>query len=84
MKIIITGVLAALVLSGCTDATRSTIATRGAQAADQTLESAEWVMCHAASIGSVKRRYGKTEETARAYRELCEGTGDPDVVGAPE
>lgn len=81
---IITILLAGALLAGCTDATRSIIATRGAQAADQTLESAEWVMCHAASIGSIKRRYGRTTETAEAYRALCDVTGAPDVVGGPE
>ena len=65
-----------VLLAGCGltpqgDAVRSGIATKGAELADNALENAEWVVCFAASIGSVKRRYGVTPERAKEYSNFC-------------
>lgn len=73
-----------LFLAGCGltpqgDTLRSTVATRGAEAADSLLENAEWAICYAASIGSVKRRYGVDPGRAKAYAEFCPTPGASDI-----
>jgi hypothetical protein len=65
-----------LALAGCGftpggQAVREGVATYGAQAMDEGLVNAEWFVCEAASVGSIKRRYGKTKTTADAYRGFC-------------
>lgn len=65
-------IMLVLFLAGCGAqgvAIRSAISKGGADAADQTLTDVEWYMCYAASIGSIKRRYGRGK--ASAYNELC-------------
>ncbi len=67
---------AALLLAGCGltsegQALRDAVSTKGAAAYDAGLANAEWFICQAASVGSVRRRYG-SGELADAYRELCE------------
>jgi hypothetical protein len=49
---------------------RGEVAERSAEAADQTLESAEWGMCEGASIGAVKRKYN-TPAKFKAYMLAC-------------
>ena len=63
---------------------REGVATYGAQAMDEGLVNAEWFICSAASIGSVKRRYGKTKESADAYNTLCGLEGDAAIVAPPD
>ncbi len=77
--------LLALLLGGCTalDTARDVVKLKGAQAADQGLTDAEWLVCNAAPIGSIKRRYGQTVERADTYREFCDGDGQANVI-APE
>jgi hypothetical protein len=79
-------VLLVLLLSGCGftpegTAIEKAVKVGGAQVFDKGLEHAEWFICDAASIGSVRRRYGHTG-LAEAYRELCEGS-TTDLI-APE
>ena len=57
------------------DLFRGTVQTRGAEIADQTLENAHWYTCSAASIGSIKRKYGQTVESSEIYRKYCDGSG---------
>ena len=64
------------VLAGCGltpqgDMIRATVADKGAQVADEGLTNAEWFLCQAASVGSVKRRYGRNPEASKAYANLC-------------
>lgn len=82
LKLIILGV-AAITLASCGftqtgDFVRETVAVKGAQAMDEGLVNAEWFVCNAASIGSVKRRYGKSAKLADAYTALC--NVDPTVI----
>ena len=63
------------------DALRQGVAEYGARAADGALDNAEWVMCSAAPIGSIKRKYGTSEKMAEAYRALCGAGEDADVIG---
>jgi len=68
--------LAALTLitlcSGCAEiaSMRSAVAKYGADASDQTLETAIWTMCQGSSVGAIKRRF-KTEAEQEAYEALC-------------
>ena len=44
---------------------------KGAQAFDEGLKNAEWFICEAASVGSIKRRYGVSRSRAKSYNEFC-------------
>jgi hypothetical protein len=61
---------------------RDFVANEGAKAYDEGLANAEFFLCRAASVGSVQRRYGRTAETAEAWRVLCfgEGSAAADVI----
>ncbi len=75
----------ALLLVGCAglDTTRDVVKLKVAQAADQGLTDAEWLVCQASSVGAIKRKYGQTVERADTYRDFCEGDGQANVI-APE
>ncbi len=72
----------ALALGACetADTARDVIRVRGAQASDQTLSDAVWVVCKLTPIGAIERRYGMTIETAAAYRRFCHGDGEANVI----
>ena len=77
-----------LALTGCGltpqgDLVRGVIKVRGAAIADQGLTNAEWFVCEAATIGSVKRKYGRTTEDADTYRKFCPGGVDVDLITSP-
>lgn len=59
-------------------AVRDQVKVRGAEIFDEGLENAEFFICHGASVGSVMRRYGSSQNKALAWRTLC--TSDPDAV----
>ena len=72
---LIRGVIAAvfiLLLAGCAEfaAFRSGVASHGADAADQALETAIWTLCNGSSVGAINRRFREQEERA-AYRRIC-------------
>ena len=72
-------VAGALLLAGCGftpqgDMIRAAAKTGGAQIMDEGLNNAEWYICQAASIGAVRRHYGKPG-LAEAYRTLCDQNG---------
>lgn len=76
----------ALLLAGCGltstgDLARSTVATKGAQVMDEGLVNAEWWICNGASIGSIKRRYGTSQEMANIYWGFCYKENHVDVIG---
>lgn len=58
------------------DLARETIREKGAQAYDAGIENAEWFLCNAASIGSIRRKFGRDPQLADAYRTLCERKAD--------
>jgi len=79
MKIAGFGLL--LIIAGCGftsegDFARKAVKEYGAQAYDEGLENAEWFICNAVSVGAIRRKYGRTEERAQTYRQLCLGAGD--------
>lgn len=76
---------AVVLLAGCgqTDfgnTVRTAVGERGAAAYDSGLENAEWFICQAASVGSVKRRYGVSKEKADAYNAVCSQEATENVV----
>lgn len=63
-------------LSGCGftpqgDLARDVIREKGAQAYDEGLDNSLWFVCNAASVGSVRRRFGGSADQAAAYNALC-------------
>ena len=74
-----------LVLGACTYASefRTAAEDKGAEFYDAVLEDAEFKMCYAASIGSVRRRYGVSVKRAKLYNELCNTIGTSELVIGP-
>lgn len=73
---------AALALSACGftpqgDLARDLIREKGAQAYDEGLANSLWFMCNAASVGSIRRTFGKN---MAAYNAIC---ADAPLVVAP-
>lgn len=67
-------VLAILVIS-CAEYQRAEehLKVEGARATDAFLETSEYGICTAATIGSIMRRYGSNPEQAAAWQLYCEG-----------
>ena len=79
----------ACVLTGCGftttgDRVRDAAKQYGAQAMDEGLANAEFFICRAASVGSVFRRYGRSKETAEAWKTLCLDNPDAIILETPE
>lgn len=69
-------VVTVLFLSACGftpqgDFARDMVREKGAQAYDEGLENSLWYICNAASVGSIRRRFGVSVEAAAAYQALC-------------
>ena len=78
--------VALLALGGCGftawgDTARETVLAKGVQAYDEGLVNAELYICTIASVGSVMRRYGRTQATADAWRDICFGQEGVDLIG---
>lgn len=77
-------ILILIVLSGCgtSDVYRGAVATHGAEAADDVLETSVWGVCMAATIGAVRRAYGDSRQEAQAYADFCNngGVGTADLI----
>ncbi len=83
MTKIIVPVILSLFLIGCAQlgTVKKVVGIKGAQLNDQALIDAEWVVCKAASHGSVDRRYGQTVDRANLHKEFCHGEGAANTVG---
>ena len=73
-------VIILLILSACGQTAtgnliRSTFQDKAAEIATEGLKNAEWFVCRYASIGSVKDRYGQTQEGANSYNAFCDADG---------
>jgi hypothetical protein len=76
-----------MLLSGCGlttygDAARDLISEKGAQAMDELLVNAEFVLCNLATIGAVQRRYGQSAAAAAAWKTICNANAD--VITLPQ
>jgi hypothetical protein len=80
MRLIIVSVVAMLV-AGCGSFGR--LQERGAEVADQGLEGGVWTICYAASIGSIRRRFGTSADRAAAYELFCEAEWNLETVQVP-
>lgn len=70
-------------LFGCAewDAARRSVGEYGSQAADRSVDDAKWFLCNAATVGSIKRKFGANQESADAYNTLCpRETGEAPVI----
>lgn len=65
------------------DAATGAAKAAGASVYDRALVESEFVICQAASVGSVQRRYGQTDETAAAWRKLCSPPA-AELIGPPD
>ncbi len=72
-----------LALGACSSfsAGKTAVAVKGAEVADELLLTAEWTLCYAATVGSIKRRYGMTVEQANLYRQFCYGEAEANIIG---
>ncbi len=66
------------------DRVRGAIKDYSAQAMDEGLINAEWFICISASVDSVIRRYGRSRETAEAWKTLCLDNPDAIILETPE
>ena len=78
----IIGLMLVLLVAGCGqtafgDQVRDMVKSRGALVMDRGLTNSEWFMCEAASIGSIKRRYGGSK--AQTYKDLCAASSAEDI-----
>lgn len=71
-------------LTGFGDNIRENIQERGRDVADQSLENSMWFLCSAASIGSIKRRFGVNADMAQAYNAVCEEGSAVTVITGEE
>lgn len=64
-----------LTLISCTQFNQASghIKVEGARATDAFLETSEYGICTAATIGSIMRRYGSNPEQSAAWQLFCEG-----------
>lgn len=73
-----TSILALCVLTtGCVslDTSVDNLRDKAAESYDSALELAERIQCNDASVGSIKRRYGKSVASAQMYNEWCNNSG---------
>ena len=72
MKTALAAILFAL-LAGCAgfDTVQSAVAQRGAQAADEARETAEWTLCNGISVGAWRRAYAGDPGKAAGWKQLC-------------
>jgi len=71
-----------LFLGGCASlqTAKTAVAVKGGELSKQALVDAEWWVCRAATVGSVKDRYGQSVERALLYKNFCEGNGKANVI----
>ena len=81
---IITVTLTGCGLTGVGDRFRDTVQERGREVADQTLDNSIWFLCNAATIGSIKRRFGINADMAEAYNSVCEEGSAVTVITGEE
>ena len=65
-------VAAVVLLAGCAEfqAVKSGVGFYGAQASDETLDSAIWTICKASPVGAIGRRFN-TPQLAQSWAMMC-------------
>jgi len=73
-------------ITGCAqfDAASQAVLIKGAQINDRALESAETIICRAASVGSIQRKYGQDAEKSKAWRTLCIQQNEFPIINVPK
>ena len=79
--------LSLLLLAGCGltsegNLLRGAIQSQGREAAAQAVLDAEWTLCRAMPVGAVLDRYGRSQDTADAWRTLCRGSNEAKIIKA--
>lgn len=74
-----------LLLGGCGFTTQGDIARKAfaegsMKAAKSGLENMEFGLCQLAPVGAIRDRYGKDPAMAAAYKTICEGDPDTNIV----
>lgn len=82
MKGIFFIILVILLLPSCTQFKQFQI--QSAEVADAGLSTSEWGVCNAATIGSIRRRYGGNPDAATAWQLFCEESGKLPGLFPPE
>lgn len=74
-----------LLIGGCAalDAAQGQISVRGARAADETRESAEWALCNGITVGAWRRAYGTDPQRAQGWSLLCAPPAAPQLPVEP-
>ena len=80
MRLIIVS-LTALLVAGCGSFGR--LQERGATVADEGLDASVWAICDAATMGSIRRRFGVNADKAAAYELFCESERTTETVRIP-
>lgn len=72
-----TAILTILLLSGCAslDIAQTAISAKGAQAADEMQQAAEWTLCNGISVGAWRRAYAGNDTRASGWAALCNQPG---------
>lgn len=71
----LSAILMVVMLAGCETlrTTNQIVHTKGAEAYDESLNSSIQFTCNDTSVGSIKRRFGVSEEAMRRWLEFCYG-----------
>lgn len=72
-----------LLLGACAsiDGVKKAMVGKASEVSAQALVDAEWWVCRAASVGSVKDRYGQSAERSQLYKAFCDGDAAANVIG---
>ena len=84
MTRILAALAAAFFMASCSSTVSIAVADKAAEIQDQALANAEYAICNAFSVGAIRRRYGKSNELAAAYNNLCAENRGQIVQGLAE
>lgn len=59
---------------------RAAVQERGAQVMDEGIDNVTWWLCQGASVGSIKREFGASQELADAYATICAQDNSASIV----
>ena len=59
---------------------RAAVQERGAQIMDEGIDNVTWWLCQGASVGSIKREFGASQDLADAYATICSQDNSAAIV----